>query len=81
MGSWRDFLEWLKPPAVRTQELEKALSDALDDNDRLRKEAARLKKQVRRLEAEQEASKGREEAERQKAALLRQQATRCKCRS
>lgn len=81
MGSWRDFLEWIKPPAVKAMELEQALSDALEDNERLRGENGRLKKAVRRLESSLEACQGREEAERQKAGLLRAQAKRCKCRS
>ncbi len=79
MGSWRDFVEWLKPGYVRRQE--KVVQDLLDDNDALRKEVERLRKRNWRLEGQQEALTSALEAERSKVGLLAEQARRCKCRS
>lgn len=79
MGWWRSFAEWFQPSFI--EERNRAVQDALDDNDALRKEVRRLQRRVQRLETELETAKGREEAQAQTASLLRAQARRCKCRS
>ena len=73
------LLEWLRPTFVAR--LEKALKDAYDENDALRKDLARQRKHCRRLERELAECRMREAHAVGKLCVLAAQAARCKCRS